>query len=128
MLKYLQARYRSFGYAFKGIAIFVRTQAHAKIHLLAIALIIPLGLWLNLAIWEWCTMLICMGLVLSLEAINTAIEFTVDLASPDQHPLAGKAKDVAAGAVLIGLIWAAMAWALIFLPKLYHQWSLWISG
>ncbi|MEO1451982.1 MAG: diacylglycerol kinase, partial [Bacteroidota bacterium] len=48
MRSYLLARVRSFGYAFKGIATLIRTQAHAKVHLLAIALITPLGLWLGL--------------------------------------------------------------------------------
>ncbi|MEO1452157.1 MAG: diacylglycerol kinase family protein, partial [Bacteroidota bacterium] len=118
----------SFGYAFKGIATLIRTQAHAKVHLLAIALITPLGLWLGLSVLEWCLIVLCMGLVLSLEGVNTAIEFTVDLASPDHHPLAGKAKDVAAGAVLIAAIFAAIIWGLIFIPKLYDQWQLWISG
>ena len=128
MRAYISARIRSFGYAFKGIATFFRTQAHAKVHLLAIAMITPLGLWLGLSPLEWCAIVICMGMVLTLEAVNTAIEFTVDLASPQHHPLAGKAKDVAAGAVLIGAIFAAIVWAIIFLPKLYQQWELWISG
>lgn len=61
---------------------------------------------------------LCIALVISLEALNTAIEHLTDLVSPDYHPLAGKAKDVAAAAVLIAAMGAAVAGGLIFLPKI----------
>jgi diacylglycerol kinase len=118
VLSYLLARIRSFGYAITGIFTLFRTQANAQIHLLAIVLISLLGIFLHLSVMEWCAILICMALVLMAEAINTAIEFVVDLVSPDPHPLAGKAKDVAAGAVLLSVIMCAVVWGLIFVPKL----------
>lgn len=61
---------------------------------------------------------LCIALVLSLEALNTAVEHLTDLVSPDYHPLAGKAKDVAAAAVLIAAMGAIVAGGLIFLPKI----------
>lgn len=67
---------------------------------------------------EWIACLLCMGLVIGTEMINTAIEAVVDLASPQQHPLAAKAKDIAAGAVLIGAILSVIIGIIIFLPKL----------
>ncbi|RMG59319.1 MAG: diacylglycerol kinase family protein [Bacteroidetes bacterium] len=119
MRNYFIARIRSFGYAFRGIGIFFRDTPHAQIHLLAIVLISALGGWLGLSATEWCLILICMGLVIVAEALNSALEYLTDLASPEVHPLAGKAKDVAAGAVLLGVIFAAGVWGIIFLPKLW---------
>jgi diacylglycerol kinase len=118
VMAYLSARIRSFGYAFRGIAIFFRETPHAKVHLLAIGVITALGWYVSLATWEWCGIFLCMGLVVTAEAINSAIEYVVDLVSPNPHPLAGKAKDVAAGAVLLSVIFCGIVWALIFLPKL----------
>ena len=61
--------------------------------------------------------MICIALVISLEAVNTALEYLTDLVSPERHPLAGKAKDVAAAAVLIAAIGSAIVGLLIFVPK-----------
>ncbi len=116
-MSYIKSRIRSFGYAINGIFFLFRTQANAQIHLLAVVLITALGLWLGLSGTEWCLITLCMGLVIALEAVNTAIEQVVDLASPEHHPLAGKAKDVAAGAVLLSVIFCAVVWGIIFLPK-----------
>lgn len=118
VMAYLSARIRSFGYAFRGIAIFFRGTPHAKVHLLAIGVITILGWFLSLASWEWCVIFLCMGVVITTEALNSAIEYVVDLASPEHHPLAGKAKDVAAGAVLLSVLFCGIVWAIIFLPKL----------
>lgn len=117
-MNYLHQRIQSFGYALAGIATFFATQAHAKIHLLAIVLISLLGFYLGLDKTEWCLIVLCMVMVLCLEAVNTAIEYTVDLASPELHPLAKKAKDVAAGAVLLAVVGCGLVWAIIFIPKL----------
>lgn len=118
MWKYLQARFRSFKYAFKGIATFFVSQAHAKVHLLAIILISALGWALQLDANEWVQIILCMALVIVAETINTALEFLVDLVSPEYHPLAGKVKDVAAGAVLLSVIFCAIVWGIIFIPKI----------
>lgn len=117
MLAFLRSRIRSFGYAFKGIATLFREQPNARIHLLAVVVIVGLGVWLQLSASEWCDIIICMALVLAMEAVNTAIEYLVDLASPDIHPLAGKAKDVGAAAVLLSVIVCGVVWAIIFVPK-----------
>jgi diacylglycerol kinase len=67
---------------------------------------------------EWVALVICIVLVLALEAVNTALEYLTDLVSPEYHPLAGKAKDVAAAAVLIAAIGAVWVGILIFMPYL----------
>lgn len=118
---YLKKRIESFGYAFKGIATLFKTEAHAQVHLVALVVISLMGFWLGLSATEWCLILICMALVLCAEAINTALEALTDLVSPDHHPLAGKAKDVAAGAVLLSVIFCGVVWGIIFLPKLFEQ-------
>lgn len=96
-----------------------RTQPNARIHAAAAAAAIGLGAYFQISRSEWAVVSLCIALVLSLEALNTAIEHLTDLASPDYHPLAGKAKDVAAAAVLIGAIGAAVAGGLIFFPKIW---------
>ncbi len=115
---YLIARIKSFGYAGKGILVLFRTQANAQIHLLAIVLISALGVYLKLAALEWCVIAICIAIVLLAEALNTALEFLVDLVSPEYNPLAGKVKDVAAGGVLLSVIGCGVAWGIIYIPKL----------
>lgn len=124
MRQYLTARLRSFGYAFRGIGFFFRDTPHAQIHLLAALLITGLGAWLGLSGTEWCLIFLCMGLVMVTEALNSALEYLTDLVSPGYHPLAGKAKDLAAGAVLLGVIFAALVWGIIFLPKLWQLFTL----
>ena len=84
-----------------------------QIHCVATVLVVLAGIWLGLSKTEWC---IC--LILGLELVNTAVEAVVDLASEDYHPLAKKAKDTAAGAVLIAAMAAAVIGVIIFGPKL----------
>ncbi|MEM6800125.1 MAG: diacylglycerol kinase family protein [Bacteroidota bacterium] len=122
-MSYLKKRIQSFGYAFKGIGTFFKDEAHPKIHLLAALVITALGFYLNLSATEWCLIVICMALVLCAEAMNSALENLTDLASPDPHPLAGKAKDIAAGAVLMTVILGGIVWSIIFIPKLLALWA-----
>jgi len=119
MKEYFIKRIKSFEYAFKGITTLFVTQPNAQIHLLAVIVIVSMGIYLGLEPWEWCAIIICIAMVLVSEAINTAIEFLTDLASPDYHPLAGKAKDVAAAAVLMSVIICGIVWGIIYLPKLF---------
>ena len=113
------ALYKSFGYAFAGIFRTIRYERNMQIHCCAAALVVVFGLALGISRDEWFTCLILFALVMSLECVNTAVEAIVDLASPEQHPLAGKAKDAAAGAVLIAAILAAIIGLWIFVPKLW---------
>lgn len=117
---YLQTRLRSFGYAFKGIATLFLTQAHAKIHLLATVLVVGAGFLLEISVGEWALLTIAITMVWVAEAVNTAIEFVVDLVSPERHELAGKAKDVAAGAVLLASFGAVAIAALVLGPRIWH--------
>lgn len=116
--RYLAARLRSFRHAFRGISDLVRTQPNARIHLVALAVIVGLGSYFGLSRGEWTVLLLCAAAVLVVEALNTAIEYLVDLVSPGYHPLAGRAKDAAAAAVLLMALGAAVVGLIIFWPYL----------
>ncbi len=113
-----QKRIKSFSYAFKGIATLFTTQPNARVHAFVLTLVIGAGFYFKIERTEWLSITLVAALVLSAEAMNTAIEFVVDLASPDYHPLAGKAKDVAAAAVLLAAFGAVIVGLIIFLPRL----------
>ncbi len=114
----LQKRIKSFGYAFKGIASLFTSQPNARIHAIVLSLVVMAGFYFKVDKTEWLTIVLISALVLSAEAMNTAVEFVVDLVSPDYHPLAGKAKDVAAAAVLLAAFGAVIIGLIIFLPKI----------
>ena len=114
----LRKRIESFGYAFKGIATLFISEPNARIHAAVLSLVVLAGFYFQIERSEWLTIVLISALVLSAEAMNTAIEFVVDLVSPDYHPLAGKAKDVAAAAVLLAAFGAVVIGLIIFLPKI----------
>jgi len=118
---YLSARLRSFGHAFRGLKVLLQTQANARIHAVATVLVVAAGVMFGISLLEWSLIVIAILCVWVAEAINTAIEFLVDLVSPEAHPLAGKAKDVAAGAVLVAAIGSAFIGGLVFGPHVLRM-------
>jgi len=120
---WLARRLRSFGYAWKGIAWLIRSQPNAQIHLAATICAVATAWWLQITAGEWCAILIVTGLVWSAEAMNSALELLADHLAPDDHPLVGKAKDIAAGGVLIAAIVAAVVGVIVFGPKLLERLS-----
>ncbi|MCA9084069.1 MAG: diacylglycerol kinase family protein [Planctomycetaceae bacterium] len=115
---WLRRRADAFRWAFTGIGTLFRTQVHPWIHLTATALVILFGVFLEVSTTEWVQLAIVTGMVWTAEALNTALEFAVDLASPEYHDLARHSKDVSAAAVLFASLTAAICAALIFLPRL----------
>ena len=107
----------SFKFAFKGIGSSIKSERNMKIHFTMMILVVLAGIILNISMWEWITCFILFGLVITLEMVNTAIEIVVDLVSPTFNDRAGRAKDIAAGAVLVNAIVAFIIGLLIFLPK-----------
>lgn len=116
-MEWLKSRIRSFGYAFKGISILFKSTPNARIHALAVVVVVSAGVIWRLSISEWCAILLCIGSVLAAEAVNTAIESLADKISPEKDPLIGRAKDLAAGAVLILAITSVAVALIIFIPK-----------
>jgi diacylglycerol kinase len=102
--QYLGGRSRSIAHALRGIGTLLGTQANARLHLLAAVVVIIAGAWLELSSLEWGLIAAAISGVWVSEALNTAIESVVDLVSPDIHPLARRAKDVAAAGVLLAAI------------------------
>lgn len=112
----IKKRLRSFGYARKGIQSFVGKEHNAWIHCIVMIAVTIAGFYFEINRGEWIAVVLCFGLVLAAEGFNTAIERLVNLVSPQQNPIAGNVKDIAAGAVLICAVAAAIVGAIIFLP------------
>ena len=112
------ARVRSFGHALRGIAVMLASQHNAWIHGVATVAVCVLGAALGVSPLGWCALILAMVAVWTAEALNTAFELLCDVAAPEFHPLVEKAKDVAAGAVLIAAIGAAGVGLLVLGPPL----------
>lgn len=105
--------FKSFVYAFRGLGLSLG-QRSIRLHMASTLAAIALGCLLQLERWEWCVVILCMGVVISAEVMNTAIEQFVDMVSPELNDKAGRVKDLSAGAVLVAAIMAAVAGAVIF--------------
>jgi diacylglycerol kinase (ATP) len=114
----LAARARSFVHAWHGLVHLLGTQHNAWIHLAASAGVVAAAVACDLSRWEWAWLILAIGLVLAAEAMNTAIEALADALFPEYNEGVGRAKDVAAAAVLILAFTAALLGALVFLPHL----------
>jgi len=109
---------QSFSCAIKGMGYSVCKGRNMKIHILAGILATMLGFVLEISRLEWAIIVLTIFMVLAAETVNSAIEVTVDLVTEDHHPLAGMAKDLAAGGVLLTAISAVIIGLLIFGPRL----------
>lgn len=112
---------RSFYFAFAGLAYFFHTQRNARIHAAIGTAACLLAFWVGVSRVEWALIVFTIALVLILEGLNTAIEAAIDLASPNLHPLAKAAKDLAAGMVLIAAIASVAVGLLILGPPLWRK-------
>lgn len=111
---------RSFGYAIEGFVTAVRTERNIKVMLAAGVLTVIAGFLVHLDIAEWAVIAICIGLVIHGELCNTAMESIVDLATQEYHPLAKRAKDIAAASVYVLSITAAIVGLLVFAHALLN--------
>lgn len=114
----LAARGRSFVYAWRGVRALVASQHNAWIHAAATAAVVAAGLLCSLSRLEWCAVVLAIAAVWSAEGFNTAVELLGDATSREPDPLVGRAKDVAAGAVLLAAAGAAAVGLLVFGPRL----------
>lgn len=111
---------RSFGYAIEGFVTAVKTERNIKVMLAAGVLTVVAGFVVRLDIAEWAVVAICIGLVIHGELCNTAMEAIVDLATQEFHPLAKRAKDIAAASVYVLSITAAIVGVLVFAHALLN--------
>lgn len=112
---------KSFAVAVFGIR-HAASERNVRIHFLIAITVLTMGLYLNLAIWEWCAVWLAMGMVLGAELLNTAIEELSNVIR-DQNKLDRMAtklpRDISAGAVLVVSVSSAVVGLLIFIPKLF---------
>jgi len=113
----IPARIGRFKHAFRGLWWLIREEHNSWIHLVFIVILIPTGILLRLSPIEWTLITICIGLVLALELVNSAIERLADKISPERDPDIGKIKDIAAAAVLMAAVAAAVVGLIILVPK-----------
>jgi len=113
--------FRSFYFAFAGLGYLFKTQRNARIELILGILACGLGAWVHISRAEWAIIAFTIALVLILEGLNTAVEAAVDLSSPNFHPLAKAAKDLAAAMVLIASIASLAVGLLILGPPLWSK-------
>ncbi|SRR5579885_1056583 len=109
---------RGFTYAASGLWHALRTQRNVRVHLVIAVVAILVGIFLHISPLEFAIIFVAFVGVFVSEMFNTVIELCVDLASPEYHPLAKIAKDVAAGAVLLNAILAVIIGLFIFGPHL----------
>jgi diacylglycerol kinase len=123
-MEYIKNRIHSFIYAFEGIKTLFRETPNAVIQLAAAIAAILLGLIFHISTMEWLILILVIGGVVALEAMNSALENLSDYTSKKEiDPTIKKAKDISAAAVLIMAIAALAVGVIIFLPKIIHLFS-----
>jgi len=105
---------RSFIYAIHGLWSGIADQRNLKFQLGVAVIVVGAGFYLSITAIEWSIILLCIAMVIGLELVNTALENLVDLVTLERKPLAGKIKDIAAGAVLIVSILSVIIGVIIF--------------
>lgn len=116
---FLVNRLKSIGWAFKGAIRLFKTEASIKVQLFVALLVTIAGFYFEISKTEWLFQIAMIGLVMSIEGINTAIEYMADFIHPERHKTIGHIKDIAAGAVFIASISAIIVAAIIYYPKLF---------
>ncbi|WP_027125056.1 diacylglycerol kinase family protein [Gelidibacter mesophilus] len=116
---FLVNRLKSVGWAFKGALILLRTEASIKIQFFIAILVTIAGFYFEISATEWLFQVAMIGLVISIEGINTSIEHIADFIHPEHHSSIGRIKDVAAGAVFFAGITAVIVAIIIYYPKLF---------
>jgi diacylglycerol kinase (ATP) len=112
-------RLKALRYAISGLTYVFKTQHAMWFHSLTASCVVLLGLYFHVSASDWRWLVLAITLVWGAETMNTAIEIVCDAVSLDHHPLIGKSKDVAAGAVLVAAIGAAIIGGLVFRPYLF---------
>jgi len=109
----------SFVYAFQGLFVLVKTERNFKFHLFAFICISLVGFYFQIDKSEWLAILIISAVILTAEALNSAIEKLCNHLHPEIHPSIKSVKDIAAGSVLISSMIAVVIAGIIFLPRIY---------
>ena len=117
---FLVNRLKRIGFAFKGAILLLKTEASIQIQF-AIAIILTIaGFYFDISSTEWILQIFAIGLIMSIEGVNTAIEEIADFIHPEHNTKIGFIKDVAAGAVFIAAVAAIIIGLIIYLPKFFN--------
>jgi len=114
MLNYINHRWKSFGYALKGVWGVFTSGPNFIIMLVATVVVVAAGFYFSITAMEWALVCFAITLVMVAEAFNTALEKLTDMVQPNQDPRAGTVKDLASGGVLLACIGAAVIGVLVF--------------
>ncbi|CAN5244646.1 diacylglycerol kinase family protein [soil metagenome] len=106
--------FKGFSYAWNGLRSAFSEQRNLKIHVVTAVVVVAAGFYFNLTRGEWVAIVMVIGFVFVAELFNTAIEYMVNIVSPQHQPSAGKIKDIAAGAVLVAACTAVIVGVIIF--------------
>ncbi len=116
---FISKRIKSIRYAFNGALLLLKTEASIKIQFVIALIITALGFYYNISKTEWIVQILAIGLVMSIEGLNTAIEKISDFIHPEHNTKIGFIKDIAAGAVFIASVFAILIGFIIYLPKVF---------
>ncbi|WP_027392860.1 diacylglycerol kinase [Aquimarina latercula] len=116
---FIVGRLRGCGYAIKGALILLKTEPSIQVQAVIAIVMTALGFYNNITGIEWILQTFAIGLVMSVEGVNTAIEAIADFIHPDFHNKIGFIKDIAAGAVFIAAITAVVIGCIIYFPYLF---------
>lgn len=111
-------RLKSFGFATKGALLLIKTEASIKVQFVIAILVTIAGFYFNISATEWMLQTLAIGLIMSIEGVNTAIEKISDFVHPEHHAKIGFIKDVSAGAVMIAAIVSIIIGCIIYIPKI----------
>lgn len=117
----MKERIRSFGFAFNGLKILFREEQNSRIHIIAMILTILAGIYFGISIIEWIIVLFAIGLVITMEIVNTSIENIADYITPEKCKTIKKIKDLGAAGVLVSSLTALAIGIIIFIPKLLSR-------
>ena len=110
-------RIKSIGFAFKGALLLLKNEASIQVQASIAVLVTIAGFYFEISALEWMIQLLVIALVMSAEALNSAIEEIADFIHPEHHNRIGYIKDVAAGAVFFAGIAAIIIACIIYIPK-----------
>lgn len=113
-------RGKAFVYAWQGLKCLLREEHNARIHVVAAIVAVLLGFVFEIAAWEWCALVVCIGMVIAAEAMNSAVEALADKISKEYDPLIGKAKDYGATSVTFLALASVAVGCIIFLPRIIN--------
>ncbi|MEP3837724.1 MAG: diacylglycerol kinase family protein [Algibacter sp.] len=116
---FLVNRLKSIGYAFKGAVLLLKTEASIKIQFAIAIAVTIMGFYYDISTTEWIVQILAIGLVMSVEGVNTAIEEIANFIHPERHDKIGLIKDIAAGAVFIASVFSSIIGLIIYLPKIF---------